>query len=801
MLYNGIKPIQKIVASAIASMFCLGFAYAQGFKFTSVPTAKQGDMSNLSGLVRQHIVSLPKGVQQSDIQSTHLTQAKNGMAYLSLVTQSGQLFIFKSRYGRYGISPYGYWVKPELPDLSHGSYRIQDALLTPNGVLALATDIGLFRAKDIRFDQDSDNQLSLSHWVFRNQFPETNLRAVGLFPNQSGQLALCVLSDHDATCQTKDKRWQAVMMPEDLLATTNDHYKIVGAAPPQKINLTIKPNKQGDQPVVKVSYYGNTGKLIETDDVTYDKSFHATIDVGHFFQQKHDGKIEDPYWYKNHQLGRVEVTFYSQKGDVLTEESVAQFEVDLDAWSPYVNNQAGQINLSDALYNNRDGWQLSGTLANSAYQLQLVVPDSAGTKKAGVSPLGFDNVHMSFSFGSGSQHTVYDNGLQQLPVYVTVCDDNEDQFSANQILPYLRLYDGDNHQAIGWLQPANGALYTPYANDYQHGRYAVSLAQSAHHFSLGDSTSCDGNSGAKTLTFYLQSSQDTPGKGIYAVYKYSDSHGFVQTLDTTKTVSSTTFSVIPGHFNFPVADFSVNNCSKSGDPDLNYHGYTAHYQCDFAFTKQAGEQIPDLHDIYYSQVSGMPFGAGKDGSPFRLLQPEISGAPHQWKLSFVRPAVEDSLKASVYIKGHDDYGNDIIINHIGNRASTGQYSQNFSLPSDHLEDLEGVLMGVVGQALTPAFNYDQGNWKLSYAPPGASTVSKTLCYDPKAAPHGPYCYPDNYLIFPGDFSYKNTKDRSDFVNFVKQIDAYTGVNGSGSDVQAVTASGAGDGGLSQFVSD
>ena len=122
----------------------------------------------------------------------------------------------------------------------------------------------------------------------------------------------------------------------------------------------------------------------------------------------------------------------------------------------------------------------------------------------GAAPLGRIIVMDAHFAQQAEKPSLYGNGNQQLPLYLTVCPASSDttpisEKDINLIKQYLIIKGADNNQAIGFNQEANGALYTYTKNSFAQGTLgSPSYVFNAAH--LGDSGACPDPDLKKVIT-------------------------------------------------------------------------------------------------------------------------------------------------------------------------------------------------------------------------------------------------------------------------------------------------------------
>ena len=810
----------RIKWTALVCMASMSSAVsAASYQLMTKVSSRQAEVNHLAtqALFSRQVLHYPQGIDTAHVQTLHQFKTHTNRGYLVLKTDRG-FYVYQAQMLSHMISPYGQWHKVT----PKADLIIQDVVVDTHGRWVVATNHGIYRV--------SDNGAT---WKHDAAFNQGNVQDIALLKTADGKMHACVASQGYVDCDVKGQWQQVAGSTQQLVAAKSQPYLLQATTPVQTLSFAM-PGASVSQsdPTVEIvyTYTSDDGKVKHLTQSVNADTVHQ-IDLGAVFREQdtygQDNQpllkgitLDDPYWYVNHQLSEVEVFFYDRADAKSPKKNVigyAHFKALLSQYSPEYPNMAGSINLVPASpggqsIQSRYGWQLIGSVNDGDYHLALTQPQHYNDKQSlsdneavsvpFPSQSTAQGVSMELYYGPSTAYNVYANDNSYLKMDISLCDPSKTDapLTAEQVLSGLTLYDRQD-QPVTWQHLASnpgGFLYTNVQGPY-------SPVPSAQYTGRLGALNCSGVTSHATL--YLRANQVANGSAFYATYHYTSSLGYgsPETLSTKQSTLSTPVNSMKSPYFFSTKNFALSQCKKA-NPDDDYYGFTAKYQCKLNYDPNAnpGRQVtPEVQDIQFVKFSGWPYAHKKSaGSRFRLIMPAIqadtSAKMGPWTTTFIRPEVADSLKVSLRMKGHDVYGDSIDLVDVGSGKDpkTGEPSTSVSLPSGDLKDKEGGVVAAMAATNVPLCNaggYDstKGNCKkLSITmPPGYSAN---------------VIWPDNYILARGDYNYDQGTNSEGWKDFVKAVDAYTAVSVTESispSYTAVTASGGGSGNIIQYVND
>ncbi len=313
----------------------------------------------------------------------------------------------------------------QLPDNRYGSYQLNDFYVDGQGAFYLGADNGLYRTTDT----GAPLGFSLSPWRFTNVFIGSSISRIGQVLEQA-QPSTCLFSTMGSVyCLGTDGQWFNPAAASQLGAYNFYRYDLAADSnSTNTLEITLDASEKviKKSPYVKITYTGNTGKLVKTVQETLSAQTPLTLNLMNIFRGFNSPNIADPYWYKQ-RVGRVDLAFYD--GSTQTQFGEMSYNLILDQSSAYHLNQLGVIHLQSVDSGIRHGWQLNTHLAwgSNGQDVENLALHAPVADAGNVAPLGRD-VNLSIALdGEASVHmpALYDNGRQQLPVYITVCPRNQ----------------------------------------------------------------------------------------------------------------------------------------------------------------------------------------------------------------------------------------------------------------------------------------------------------------------------------------------------------------------------------------
>ena len=613
------------------------------------------------------LFTYPAGVSQSDIASIKFASTDNqGVAYIALLTKAGRAFVYKlnPKLDACFDPDFTHRVYPvTLPNNDYGSYQPTSFYIDGHGSFYVGTDNGLYQSKDT----GAALGFQLADWHYSNKFVGNSVARIGQVSGGT-QNNTCVFSSMGAMYCLDDRgKWFNPASSAQLGAYNFYRYTLSkDANSTDTIDISLQPNGETftKPPYVKITYIGNTGKVIKTDQQTLSTTTPLQLKIMEAFRGFNTPAIEDPYWYKMH-VGQVQLNFYNGANN--TQFGTMQYGVMLDTSSVYQMNQLGAIYLQQEDFGITHGWKLNTHLQSDASQNIQVIALTAPADKTAFSKhaanVGRDfNLDIHFDGSqSGQVLKLYSNGRQQIPLYVTVCPIHKNDPAITdaqlaQIKQYLTINNQNTLSPLGYHVDANGGSYTALYNDhYKPGMFnGPSIYQG---YANGPLTTgnCANMAGAKVFVEYVSAKQATNSLPVYATTLYLDQYGNVKT-ESTQGSTANRLQVVTPNYHYQDANFAPTECKYIDDADALHAKYTCQ-----ATVKNAGN-LPDIDHMTYNKIYQLD---NQNNQVVRLLEPDVDIASHNLlTMSFYKPYYPtDHVGTNVYMdaRGVDQYGNEVSV--------------------------------------------------------------------------------------------------------------------------------------------
>ena len=616
---------------------------------------------------RFKLLAYPQGVSAQDVASLNFTATDNDkLAYLGMTTTSGKAFVYKL-YPAFGACfdlDVSHHLNPvSLPSQQYGSYQLKGIFVGQDATIYAVTDNGLYAAKD---QETSPLGMNLSTWSYNNRFMGGALLRMGQLGDKPNAAACLFSQGGNISCLLANDHWVRPAITDQLGTHSLYRYDVAqDSHSTNSLHIALNANGQtfAQTPYVNITYLGNTGKVIKTTHQDLSTSAPLSLNLMDIFRGFNTPMIEDPYWYKM-LVGSVQLVFHD--GSSSSPFATVTYQVKLDKSAVDQPNQLGAMHLENKDFGSRQGWQLSTQLGFGDSQNTQYITLTAPSDKTAFTDHAA-NIHRSINLdihfdGSQSEQVprLYNNGRQQIPLYVTACPlqpkdgaaVTEAQLSA--IEQYVSVNNQNTMAPLGYHVDANGGQYTRIHNDYLPGIFNASRLTATGPTMLTDGD-CANMLGAKTFVLYVSAKTATNSLPVYASVKYVDAHGKVQTA-TTQQSTENTIQVVTPNYHYQDADFAPTECKYTDDADALHAKYT----CSAPISHS--EELPSIQQVTYNKIYQLD---DQTNHIVRLLEPDIEAtANNLMTMSFYKPYYPTKhvgTSAFMEFKAVDQYGNDLNI--------------------------------------------------------------------------------------------------------------------------------------------
>ena len=241
-----------------------------------------------------------------------------------------------------------------LPNNDYDSYQPTSFYIDGHGSFYVGTDNGLYQRKDT----GAALGFQLADWHYSNKFVGSSVARIGQISDGT-QNNTCLFSNMGAMYCLDDRgKWFNPASSAQLGAYNFYRYTLSkDAYSTDTIDISLQPNGEAftKPPYVKITYIGNTGKVIKTNQQVLSTKMPLQLKIMDAFREFNTPEIEDPYWYKMH-VGEVRLNFYNGANN--TQFGTMQYGVMPDISSVYQMNQLGAIHLQQEDFGITHGWKL-----------------------------------------------------------------------------------------------------------------------------------------------------------------------------------------------------------------------------------------------------------------------------------------------------------------------------------------------------------------------------------------------------------------------------------------------------------